>query len=156
MTVDELLERARSRLERFEPIQANAAMRDGHALLIDIRSETQRARDGLVPGALFVPRNALEWRCDPASPHRDARIDGLAHTLIVMCAEGYSVEPRRGHPPGDRICSSATDMTSAGSRPGGTPACPSSLVDEILDGLPGPSRHRTAGRLADCRLALSR
>ena len=89
MTVDELLERARSRLERLEPGQAAAAMRHGRALLIDIRSETQRARDGLVPGALFVPRNALEWRCDPSSPHRDLRIDGLAQTLIVMCDEGY-------------------------------------------------------------------
>jgi rhodanese-related sulfurtransferase len=64
-------------------------MRDGRALLIDIRSETQRARDGLVPGALVVPRNVLEWRCDPASPHRDPRIDGRAQTLIVICDEGY-------------------------------------------------------------------
>jgi rhodanese-related sulfurtransferase len=89
MSVDELLERARSRLERLEPSQANAAMRDGRALLIDIRSETQRARDGLVPGALVVPRNVLEWRCDPASPHRDPRIDGRAQTLILICNEGY-------------------------------------------------------------------
>jgi rhodanese-related sulfurtransferase len=89
MSVDELLERARSRLERLEPSQADAAMRDGRALLIDIRSETQRARDGLVPGALVVPRNVLEWRCDPASPHRDPRIDGRTQTLIVICDEGY-------------------------------------------------------------------
>jgi rhodanese-related sulfurtransferase len=89
MSVDELLERARSRLERLEPSQVDAAMRDGRALLIDIRSETQRARDGLVPGALVVPRNVLEWRCDPASPHRDPRIDGRAQTLIVICDEGY-------------------------------------------------------------------
>jgi rhodanese-related sulfurtransferase len=89
MSVDELLARARSRLERLEPSQVDAAMRDGRALLIDIRSETQRARDGLVPGALVVPRNVLEWRCDPASPHRDPRIDGRAQTLIVICDEGY-------------------------------------------------------------------
>src|SRR3954449_5055485 len=88
MTVDELLERARGRLERLEPRAAQAAMRAG-ALLIDIGSETQRARDGLVPGALFVPRNVLEWRCDPASPHRDPRIDGRAITLILLCDEGY-------------------------------------------------------------------
>jgi rhodanese-related sulfurtransferase len=89
MTVDELLERARSRFERLEPSQADAAVRDGGALLIDIRSETQRTSDGIVPGALVVPRNVLEWRCDPASPHRDPRIDGLAHTLILICDEGY-------------------------------------------------------------------
>jgi rhodanese-related sulfurtransferase len=89
MTVDELLERARSRLERLEPSQAEAATRIGRALLIDIRSDTQRARDGLVPGALVVPRNVLEWRCDPASRHRDPRIDGRVHTLILICDEGY-------------------------------------------------------------------
>jgi rhodanese-related sulfurtransferase len=58
------------------------------ALLIDIRSEAQRARDGVVPGAVFVARNVLEWRCDPANPHRDARIDGRARRLILMCDEG--------------------------------------------------------------------
>src|SRR3954447_17784985 len=88
VTVDELLERARSRLKRLTPREAEAAVRAG-ALLIDIRSETQRARDGLVPGAVFVPRNVLEWRCDPASPHRDRRIDGCARALILMCDEGY-------------------------------------------------------------------
>jgi rhodanese-related sulfurtransferase len=88
MTVEEMLERARSRLERLDPAAADAAVRGG-ALLIDIRSDAERARDGIVPGALFVPRNALEWRCDPASPHRDPRIQGHARTLILMCDEGY-------------------------------------------------------------------
>ena len=63
-------------------------MRDG-ALLIDIRSESQRAEDGVVPGSLFVARNVLEWRCDPTSEHRDPRIDGRDRQLIVMCNEGY-------------------------------------------------------------------
>src|SRR3954447_22511156 len=88
MTVEDLLERARGRLQRLEPMEADAALRTG-ALLIDIRSDGQRARDGVVPGALFVPRNVLEWRCDPASPHRDRRIDGHARWLILMCDEGY-------------------------------------------------------------------
>src|SRR3954452_18340179 len=88
MTVEDLLERARGRLQRLAAVNADAAVRAG-ALLIDLRSEGDRARDGLVPGALFVPRNVLEWRCDPASPHRDPRIDGRASTLILLCDEGY-------------------------------------------------------------------
>jgi rhodanese-related sulfurtransferase len=87
MTIEDLLERARSRLERLEPRAAHAAVRAG-ALLIDIRSEGQRASDGLVPGALFVARNVLEWRCDPGCAHRDPRIDGHARWLILMCDEG--------------------------------------------------------------------
>jgi rhodanese-related sulfurtransferase len=87
-TIDDLLEAARRRLTRLDPRQASEAMRDG-ALLIDIRSESQRAEDGVVPGSLFVARNVLEWRCDPTSEHRDPRIDGRDRQLIVMCNEGY-------------------------------------------------------------------
>src|SRR5215218_5357677 len=71
-TIDELLTAARSRLTRLDPHEAAAAVRDG-ALLIDIRAESQRAEDGVVPGAMFVARNVLEWRCDPSSEHRDPR-----------------------------------------------------------------------------------
>jgi rhodanese-related sulfurtransferase len=87
-TIDQLLAEARSRLERLDPAAAHEAVRDG-ALLIDIRSESQRAADGVVPGAIFVARNVLEWRCDPSSEHRDPRIDGRERQLIVMCNEGY-------------------------------------------------------------------
>jgi rhodanese-related sulfurtransferase len=88
MTIDDLLAEARRRLDRLDPIPASEAIARG-ALLIDIRSESQRERDGTVPGSVFIPRNVLEWRCDPVSAHRDPRIDGRAQRLIVMCDEGY-------------------------------------------------------------------
>jgi rhodanese-related sulfurtransferase len=86
--VAQLLEAARAQLERVTAEQALAAMRAG-ALLIDIRSDSQRHRDGVVPGAVFVPRNVLEWRCDPASEWRDPAIARPELTQIVMCDEGY-------------------------------------------------------------------
>ena len=43
------------------------------AVLIDIRADSQVARDGIVAGALVIPRNVLEWRLDPASEHRQPR-----------------------------------------------------------------------------------
>ena len=87
-TVDELLARARAGLRRVGPEEARAAIRGG-ALLVDIRSEVQREADGVVPGALFFPRNVLEWRLDPASGHADPRVPGLHAEVIVMCNEGY-------------------------------------------------------------------
>ncbi|TMK25586.1 MAG: hypothetical protein E6G62_04845 [Actinobacteria bacterium] len=63
-------------------------MRSG-ATLIDIRSDSQIARDGVVPGALIISRNTLEWRLDPASGHRHSQAPGLADQVIVMCDEGY-------------------------------------------------------------------
>jgi rhodanese-related sulfurtransferase len=86
--IDELLAQARARLARLEPHEAAAAVREG-ALIIDIRSESQRAADGVVPDAIFIARNVLEWRCDPRSEHRDPRFDGRSRQLIVMCNEGY-------------------------------------------------------------------
>ena len=88
VAVDDLLALARSRLERLDPAQARLAMAAG-ALLVDIRSEFQRERDGVVPGAVFIPRNVLEWRCDPASDWRDERVCDPALHLILMCDEGY-------------------------------------------------------------------
>jgi rhodanese-related sulfurtransferase len=87
-TVDEVLADARSGLRRLEPAQAHVALSEG-AHLIDIRSESQRAADGVIPGARFVPRNVLEWRLDPESPHRDPEVARPGARVVVMCNEGY-------------------------------------------------------------------
>ena len=87
-TIDELLAHARSRLDRVEPHEARDAI-GGGALLIDIRSESQRAADGIVPDTLWFPRNVLEWRCDPSCEAHDERVGGLDRHVIVMCDAGY-------------------------------------------------------------------
>jgi rhodanese-related sulfurtransferase len=88
MGIEQLLGEARRRLDRLTPEQAHRARRDG-AILVDIRSETQRARDGTVPGARFVPRNVLEWRLDPSSRSRDPELARADALIVVMCDEGY-------------------------------------------------------------------
>jgi rhodanese-related sulfurtransferase len=88
ITVDELLQDARARLERLTPAETRAAITTG-AALIDIRSEPQRAHDGHVPGAHFVPRNVLEWRLDPASANSDPELARRDRLLVLMCDEGF-------------------------------------------------------------------
>jgi len=88
-TIDALLAQARTHLDRVGPQEASDAAAAG-ALLIDIRSDHQREADGVVPGAIYFPRNVLEWRCDPASEGHDPRVDSLDRPLIVMCNEGYA------------------------------------------------------------------
>ncbi len=87
-TIDALLRQARARLHRVGPTQARHAM-DRGAMLIDIRTESQRAADGWVPGAVVVARNVLEWRLDPDCPHRLAGAPALEDLVIVMCDAGY-------------------------------------------------------------------
>ena len=83
-----MVERARSNLNRLTPHDAQSALERG-ALLIDIRSESQRAAGGAIPGSAFVPRNALEWRLDPTSESCDPELARPDATIIVMCQEGY-------------------------------------------------------------------
>jgi rhodanese-related sulfurtransferase len=88
LTVEQLLDNARGRLQRLTPDEAFAAARRG-ALLVDIRSEGERERDGIVPGSRFVARNVLEWRLDPACPHRDGSLARPRKHIILLCNEGF-------------------------------------------------------------------
>lgn len=88
MGIEELLDESRRKLERLTPTDALNAVANG-AVLIDIRSETQRAKDGTIPEARFVPRNVLEWRLDPSSPSRDPELARADAVIILMCDEGY-------------------------------------------------------------------
>ncbi|OEJ34042.1 rhodanese-like domain-containing protein [Streptomyces subrutilus] len=87
--IDELLERVRSGYTRIGPREAYDASRAG-ALLVDIRYQALRERDGLIPGALVVERNELEWRLDPRGSHRAP--EAVSHDLrvVVICNEGYA------------------------------------------------------------------
>ncbi len=87
--IDELLERVRAGYERIGPAEAAEAAGAG-ALLVDIRYAALRERDGLIPGALVVERNELEWRLDPRGSHRAAEAVGHDLRIVVICNEGYA------------------------------------------------------------------
>jgi rhodanese-related sulfurtransferase len=88
MTIDDLLATARSGLCRLRPVQALAAIRSGPAL-IDIRSDSQIARDGTIAGALVIARNVPEWRLNLATQHRRPQAPHLGEHVIVLCDVGY-------------------------------------------------------------------
>lgn len=88
--IDELLERVRQGYERIEPKDAYDAARAGEALLVDIRYAALRDRDGLIPGALVVERNELEWRLDPQGSHRVPEATSHDVRVVVICNEGYA------------------------------------------------------------------
>ncbi|MFJ1748607.1 rhodanese-like domain-containing protein [Streptomyces sp. NPDC088116] len=108
--IDELLERVREGLDRIGPHEAFEATAEGPAggpaegaagreagapgaeaaLLVDIRYAALRERDGLIPGALVVERNELEWRLDPQGSHRAPQATSHDLRVIVVCNEGYA------------------------------------------------------------------
>ena len=89
-TLDDLLAEAAARIERLEPAAARAAVAVG-AVLVDIRSESDRVREGIVPGAFHIPRTVLEWRICPGSPLRNPHVEAaLDDQVILMCDHGFS------------------------------------------------------------------
>ncbi|MEU0334679.1 rhodanese-like domain-containing protein [Streptomyces sp. NPDC006193] len=88
--IDELLEHVRSGYRRIQPREAHEAAQAGEALLVDIRYAALRERDGLIPGAVVVERNELEWRLDPQGSHRLPEATGHDLRVVVVCNEGYA------------------------------------------------------------------
>jgi rhodanese-related sulfurtransferase len=88
-SIDRILKQSRRHLERVEPEQLAEEMVAG-ALVVDVRPVEAREEDGLLPGALVVDRNVLEWRLDPTSPDRIDEADDPERRVIVVCNEGYA------------------------------------------------------------------
>ena len=59
-------------------------------MIVDLRSHDERARDGVIPGSVHVPRSVLEWRVDPDSGYSNPVVADDEVELILVCHEGYS------------------------------------------------------------------
>lgn len=86
-TVDELLERARAKLDRVSVDRLEPEMVAG-ALVVDIRPSEQRDKDGDLPGAVVIDRNVLEWRLAPSSKWRSIEVTE-DQKVIIVCNDGY-------------------------------------------------------------------
>ncbi|KUI33613.1 sulfurtransferase [Mycobacterium sp. IS-1590] len=87
--IDRILDDARARLHRLPAAEVPAALERG-AILVDIRPQAQRAREGEVAAALVIERNVLEWRCDPTSEARLPQAVDDDVEWVVLCSEGYT------------------------------------------------------------------
>jgi rhodanese-related sulfurtransferase len=85
---EDMVARARARLERVTPEQA-AAVQSRGGLIVDIRPHANRIAEGEIPGAVVVERIVLEWRLDPNGDHR---LPGLTSDtpVVIVCNEGYA------------------------------------------------------------------
>jgi rhodanese-related sulfurtransferase len=87
--IDKVLDAARARLDRMPAKAVPGALERG-AVLVDIRPQAQREREGHVPAALVIERNVLEWRCDPTSDAKLPEAVGDDVEWVVLCSEGYT------------------------------------------------------------------
>jgi rhodanese-related sulfurtransferase len=137
-TASELLADAQRRIApRLEPAEAFASLQDG-AALVDLRSQDERRREGIIPGSVHIPRSVLEWRLDPDSGYSNPYVR-LEQRIIVFCAHGFSssfaaVTVR------ELGCRSSTDIVGgfAGWKAAGLPVLELDDAQELSEGeLPG-------------------
>jgi rhodanese-related sulfurtransferase len=88
-SIDDLLEAARARLDRLDPIAAHEAASSG-ALIVDTRCAEARHASGIIPGSVHVPLSVLYWRLDRRSGHADESLADRDRQFILVCADGYS------------------------------------------------------------------
>lgn len=90
-TVHDLMWAARAVIDRVSADQLAAELAGERTpLVIDTRTHTDRARVGVIPGSIHVPRTVLEWHLDPANGYTHPAVTGLDHPLVVVCNGGYS------------------------------------------------------------------
>jgi rhodanese-related sulfurtransferase len=62
-------------------------LEDGETLLVDVRDQAERERDGAIPGAVHVSRGLLEFKADPESPLYEPALQP-DRRLILYCGTG--------------------------------------------------------------------
>jgi rhodanese-related sulfurtransferase len=88
--IDKLLHEVRRHLPHRPKPAELAAVTDAGGLIVDIRPDDLRHRDGELPGAVVIGRNVLEWRLDPTSPNRIPEVTGPDQPMVIVCDEGYA------------------------------------------------------------------
>ena len=85
-TIAELVEQARAEVPELSPAELAAELR-GDVLLVDVREQDERVRNGTILGSVHVPRGVLEFAADPTSPWHDPLLEPGRRTLL-FCAVG--------------------------------------------------------------------
>ncbi len=88
MTLSEMLEHVRSRLDRVAPSDLSEAVSAG-AIVVDVRDSAQRSEQGELPGAYIIDLTVLEWRLAPSSAYRSIDV-APDQVVILVCRQGYS------------------------------------------------------------------
>ena len=135
-TIAAVLCDARLQLERLRPAEAWEASRTGEALIIDLRTPTDRARDGVIRGSLHLPRTLLEWRVDPTSRRAHPAVGGYHRRLVLVCNEGYpsSLAAFALHDIGFSLATDVIDGISGWQAAGLPLVAPAPLADGLRDG----------------------
>ena len=87
-TVREMVDKANQDIETV-PVETAKTLLDNDGIqLVDIRDVRELDREGMIPGALHVPRGMLEFWVDPESPYHK-EIFASGKKFIFYCASAW-------------------------------------------------------------------
>jgi len=85
--VKDLLEAANAVVPRIGYEAARRLIKEGNALVVDVRDAPEIKAAGKIKGALHVSRGMLEFKADPDSPYHDKAF-AKERPIILYCASG--------------------------------------------------------------------
>ena len=86
-TAAEMVSAAKERIDNLTVDQVAVEVRNGEAVLVDIRETEERIQNGAIPGAIHLPRGMLEFYADPTSPYHRSEL-APDKRVILHCAAG--------------------------------------------------------------------
>jgi rhodanese-related sulfurtransferase len=87
-SVKQLVDEANAEIETLSVDQALECHGDPDIIFVDLRDVRELQREGVIPGAIHVPRGMLEFWVDPESPyHKDVFASGKR--FLLFCAAGW-------------------------------------------------------------------
>lgn len=85
-TAKDMVTAAKAEIENLTPADFAEALKQGDALLVDVREPTETSNE-IIPGALLAPRGMLEFHADPTTPYH---LDGFERDrrVLLYCSAG--------------------------------------------------------------------
>jgi rhodanese-related sulfurtransferase len=85
--VKELMAEANAAVRKLSPAEAEAKIKEGNVLIVDVRDPPEVQQSGKIKGAVAVSRGMLEFRADPDTPYHNPAFQ-RDKTVLVYCASG--------------------------------------------------------------------
>lgn len=86
-TVKQMVGAAKGRIRNLTPQELADSLRSSETLIVDLREAAELDDEGMIPGAVHVPRGLLEFLADTESPLHRAEFHPERRT-ILYCAVG--------------------------------------------------------------------
>jgi rhodanese-related sulfurtransferase len=86
-SLQDLLNEANAVVTAVTADEAKAIFEGGEAIFIDLREAGERERNGVIPGAVHVPRGLLEWALDQDTTQSVEAFE-TGQQVVLFCSHG--------------------------------------------------------------------